>query len=535
MLKSFFKTKTNLTFYIFLAAGLISINSCIVMNSDSSSERPSNNSLSRPAGLSVTYTQINASKNQFILKGTRLNEVTQVRLTGSGVNEVFDIDSQSATEILVSARRNIGLVSDILYNLVLTSALGNTSYNIAFTAGTGTITTDKLVDGSVTAVKMHSMGATTGQFLRFNGTNWAPSSSITLDNSGNFDLGATPLTNISDVNLTFSSAAGNSAAFSLGEDDDNRADFVWDNTDGSLHLSTSDNGTDYTDTMVFNNGKLGIGTPIKDSLLTLNAQNNTLGQGLKIGTTAPGTASNGNISGITFAPNGFDLNRTRAAIYAISTQKDVSPGYAAALVFATRGAADGSEIATTDERMRITKEGYVGIGTTGPNDALDVVGDIDVTGCFQTDDTTTVGGTCVSDERLKTEIRPLSGTLMRLLSLRPVSYIWRPEFQNIHHKKGKEIGLIAQEVEDVFPEMVKEKEDGYKRVTYGVSLQIRIIESIKEFYNLFVQDKEERDREIASIQEDKEKLETKVNRLEDENLQMRKYLCDKFKDANFCQ
>jgi len=51
---------------------------------------------------------------------------------------------------------------------------------------------------------------------------------------------------------------------------------------------------------------------------------------------------------------------------------------------------------------------------TAPNDALDVVGDIDATGYVQTDDTGTIGGTCVSDARLKHNITPL--VLFYLLS-----------------------------------------------------------------------------------------------------------------------
>ncbi|MBI5541966.1 MAG: tail fiber domain-containing protein [Bacteroidia bacterium] len=44
----------------------------------------------------------------------------------------------------------------------------------ALTIANNAVTTSKIADGSVTAVKLNSMSATNGQALKFNGTNWAP-------------------------------------------------------------------------------------------------------------------------------------------------------------------------------------------------------------------------------------------------------------------------------------------------------------------------------------------------------------------------
>ena len=66
-----------------------------------------------------------------------------------------------------------------------------------------------------------------------------------------------------------------------------------------------------------------------------------------------------------------------------------------------------------------------------------------------------------SDERLKQNIEPLTGTLEKLDKLRPVEFDWREEAKN----DGHDIGLIAQEVEKVYPEMVTEK-DGIKHIRY---------------------------------------------------------------------
>lgn len=80
----------------------------------------------------------------------------------------------------------------------------------------------------------------------------------------------------------------------------------------------------------------------------------------------------------------------------------------------------------------------------------------------------------VSDLNLKTDIKPLENPLTRLLSLRGVSFSWKDET----HGKDREIGVIAQEVEKVFPEVVNTVTD-HKLVNY-IGLIPVLIEAIKE-------------------------------------------------------
>jgi hypothetical protein len=55
--------------------------------------------------------------------------------------------------------------------------------------------------------------------------------------------------------------------------------------------------------------------------------------------------------------------------------------------------------------------------------------------------------------------------LDKLVQLHPVSYNWRAEeFPQFHFGTSRTSGLIAQEVEKVFPEMVSVDQDGFKRV-----------------------------------------------------------------------
>jgi hypothetical protein len=113
--------------------------------------------------------------------------------------------------------------------------------------------------------------------------------------------------------------------------------------------------------------------------------------------------------------------------------------------------------------------GNIQIGTSG------------TIGCVQRGDGTGIAGTCSSDARLKKNVVALSNALDKLTSLRPVSYEWRKEeFPERHFGAGKQTGLIAQEVEKVLPELVATDEKGYKAVSYGVPLEMLLIQSVKE-------------------------------------------------------
>ena len=57
------------------------------------------------------------------------------------------------------------------------------------------------------------------------------------------------------------------------------------------------------------------------------------------------------------------------------------------------------------------------------------------------------------------------------------SFVWNEEKQNIY--KGKDYGVIAQEIEEILPELVQTREDGYKAVKYDKIVSL-LIEGIKE-------------------------------------------------------
>lgn len=78
-----------------------------------------------------------------------------------------------------------------------------------------------------------------------------------------------------------------------------------------------------------------------------------------------------------------------------------------------------------------------------------------------------------SDQRVKDNIVTIESALEKVLGLRGVS------FERKHEIGIRRIGVIAQEVEEVLPEVVYTDADGMKSVSYGSIIGI-LIEAIKE-------------------------------------------------------
>jgi hypothetical protein len=108
------------------------------------------------------------------------------------------------------------------------------------------------------------------------------------------------------------------------------------------------------------------------------------------------------------------------------------------------------------------------VGTTGTN------------GCLKRFDGTGLVGTCSSDRRLKKDITPFGRMLDKVTALQPVHYFWRAsEFPERHFGNSQTYGLVAQDVEQVLPELVATDSDGYKAVDYS-KLPLLTIQAVKE-------------------------------------------------------
>jgi hypothetical protein len=83
-----------------------------------------------------------------------------------------------------------------------------------------------------------------------------------------------------------------------------------------------------------------------------------------------------------------------------------------------------------------------------------------------------------SDKRWKNNIKNIDNALDKLSKINGVEFDWI-EDEPVHGNKGHDIGVIAQEIEQVLPDIVQTRESGMKAVQYDKIIPL-LIESIKE-------------------------------------------------------
>lgn len=106
----------------------------------------------------------------------------------------------------------------------------------------------------------------------------------------------------------------------------------------------------------------------------------------------------------------------------------------------------------------------LGINNTSPTEALDVTGNIIASGTITP-----------SDARYKKNIKSINNPLSLLMRMKPSTYNYNTDaFPLKKFNEGKQYGLIAQDLEQVVPELVKTYKDGYKGVNYTELIPILI-------------------------------------------------------------
>lgn len=174
-----------------------------------------------------------------------------------------------------------------------------------------------------------------------------------------------------------------------------------------------------------------------------------------IGTTNPGTP----LHVYSDNPSGIKIERITAQNSSIQYTNPGGSMYAGLNPSANFGI--GSNIDLSNPYLIVLKTGNVGIGISGPGEKLDVNGNVRANAFFYS-----------SDERLKENITRIESPLQKILKLNGISFNWK-------NSGDKSVGLTAQNVETVFPELVKTDSAGMKSVEYG-NLVAPLIEAVKE-------------------------------------------------------
>lgn len=317
-----------------------------------------------------------------------------------------------------------------------------------------------------------------------------------VDKNGNVGIGATPsfkldVQDSTDVTVRVYNQNTASAAYSSFEaGNGNGVTTKMYSYVGAGWLGTTSNHpvlfqTNNSECARFDtSGNFGIGTTSPSTKLDVAS---TAGSSSAYTAMFRSTHTNGysGLIGIGVAPTAAGAY-TAAAFAAENTTGTANDGGTLKLYTAT---ADASH--TLTERMRIDSSGNVGIGTSGPSSRLDVRAPSGTTAVISSYNTTASGnvsgyysdlqvnanstgsyhyagvtqgvniwylygnGTSSwsSDQRLKKNIvTTRDGYLDDLNKLRVVRYNWRTDADD----KPQELGLIAQEVEEVFPGLVED-------------------------------------------------------------------------------
>lgn len=202
-----------------------------------------------------------------------------------------------------------------------------------------------------------------------------------------------------------------------------------------------------------NGGNVGIGTMAPGSLLTVGRADGTIPAEIVLN--PAGTINEGGQITIRKSLTGSTLDWT-------IDQYGTTASDARLRIFSGGTETNG---------IMIRENGFVGIGTGSPTVRLQVTGDIIAN---------SIAGS--SDERFKTNIFPIEKPLQKVLQLRGVTFDWKTkDFPSRMFSENRAVGFIAQEVEQVMPEVVQTENttEGYKSVQYDKVVAL-LVEAIKE-------------------------------------------------------
>ncbi len=229
------------------------------------------------------------------------------------------------------------------------------------------------------------------------------------------------------------------------------------------------------------NGNVGIGTATPDFPISLP---NTLGDKISLwGTSGP--------------HYGFGIQGGLMQIHSATTVDDIAFGYgsSSSLTERARIINNGEFGMSLTGRMQLkTGEQSAGLWFTNSANTSNIafagmrsdteVGFFGQTGTpgwrfyvNTTNGNAVLQGTLMqnSDMRLKKNIQPLSNTLSHIVQLNGYSYNWKDD----NADPSLQIGLLAQELQKVYPQLVKENDKGMLSVNYNGMIPV-LLEAIKE-------------------------------------------------------
>jgi len=344
---------------------------------------------------------------------------------------------------------------------------------------------------------------TNGHFLKYNGTNWASSAITTSDVNG---LSATYLTQANFNNYVASANCTSSETM------------YWNSISGNFQcrsITASSQWSNSGSAIYYNSGFVGIG------LASPRASLNVAGtHAIMLGDWAGGMWMNQHYS-LSQAPSSFDdslthkpytliggnsfLDRSEVLIGGSTNMDETSVKYIRFFTDPDRDALRGQE------RMTIDPNGNVGIGTTSPGYTLHVVGTAGLS--------SGTSWTNASDRRLKDIHGDYEYGLNEVLKLHTVRYNYKAGNPLRLPSNIEKTGFIAQEVREVIPEAVHERNDGFLELNVD-PIHWAVVNAIQDLYKKYILPLQAHDRsqdeEVTQLKEQVATLKAQVERQEKE-------------------
>jgi len=245
----------------------------------------------------------------------------------------------------------------------------------------------------------------------------------------------------------------------------------WTNDEGFTTLAL---GTSGTTALAGDTALLALGTSSSTALagdtalLALGTTSSTALAG-NTALLALGTTSSTALAGNTTIPSAYSLPTASS-----STLGGIKVGSGLSISSGTLSASSGTTINTNANNRVITGSGTANTlngesGMTFNGSTLAISGAITATG--------NVTAAFSSDLRLKENLEKIENSLDKVGKINGYTFNWNDKSDQ--NTEVRDVGVIAQEVEEILPEVVIDRVDGYKAVYYEKLVPL-LIESIKE-------------------------------------------------------
>ena len=393
----------------------------------------------------------------------------------------FDVNASGAVTIDGSSI-GIGTASDVAVDFnastfdLDTSGTGNDAIALTSTAGGITNTYDNAKNFTITD---DDSGAKNS--LVFTGNSTAGSRTITLTNGQGTGNDAIALTSTAGgITNTYDNAKN----FTITDDDSgakNSLVFGGNSTAGSRTITLTNGQGTGNDAIALTSTAGGITNTYdnaKNFTITdddSGAKNSLVFGGNSTAGSRTITLTNGQGTGddaiaLTSTAGGITNTYDNAKNFTI-TDDDGTAADRNSLVFTGNSTATSRTITLTNGGGNGNSS--IGLISTAGGITLTTNSSKDVTVTYDL----TVGGELASssDRRLKKNIKNLEGSLDKINNLRGVSFKWKEKKKEDHNISG----FIAQEVEEIIPNLVSNNNDGFKTVNY-IGVIPHLVEAIKE-------------------------------------------------------